>query len=45
VFEATHLASGTKRAVKVMDLDLVPEALFGGSPKEVEILQTLVSHT
>ena len=45
VFEATHLASGTKRAIKVVDLDLVPEAQFGGSPKEVEILQTLVRAT
>lgn len=43
VFEATHLASGTRRAVKIVDLDLVPEALFGGSPREVEILQTLVA--
>lgn len=45
VYEATHLASGTQRAVKVIDIEHAPEALCGGNPKEVEVLQTFVSVT
>lgn len=45
VYEAVHLASGTKRAVKIIDRDLLPETLFGSMISEVEILKSLVPST
>ena len=45
MFEAVHLASGTQRAVKVVERDLIPEVLFGDSLPEVQILKSLVPPT
>lgn len=42
VFEATHLASGTKRAVKVISREFVSDAAIGTMMDEVSLLKSLV---
>ena len=45
VYEATHLASGTKRAVKIISRELVSDAAIGSMMNEVALLKSLVLST